>query len=192
MLNKKIIILICILAFVVFAIYSLNRYKRSYNELTVNELPSAIKNSPSPEDSKGEAIVIPSNDVVANTYGTWKIVYTAGKGGIAIGGGVALHISPFWGWTPPQNSNQDYPGYTTVSTSNDKAKLDLLVGYPHYIVKKIKDVPLTYKQSITITYGDTGEGKHPFGQARCDKYAEDGEEFFIKVDGDGDGHFYPI
>ena len=192
MLNKKIIILICILAFVVFAIYSLNRYKRSCNELTVNELPSAIKNSPSPEDSKGEAIVIPSNDVVANTYGTWKIVYTAGKGGIAIGGGVALHISPFWGWTPPQNSNQDYPGYTTVSSSNDKTKLDVLPGYPHHIVVRIKDVPLTYKQSITITYGDTGEGKHPFGQARCDKYAEDGEEFFVKVDGDGDGHFYPI
>ncbi len=192
MLNKKIIILTLILIVVVTAIYLLNRHKKSHNELSANESSLATKNSPSPGDGKGEAIVVPSDDVVVNTYGTWKIVYTVGKEGIAIGGGIAVHISPFWGWTPPQNSNQDYPGYTTVSTSNDKAELDVLTGYPHYIIARIKNAPLSYKQTITVIYGDTGGGTHPFGKARCDKYAEDGEEFFIKVDGDGDSHFYPI
>jgi len=148
--------------------------------------------TPSIKDGKGSALVIPSDDVVINTYGTWRIVYTVGQEGIDIGGGIVLHISPFWGWTPPQNSNPDYPGFTTVKASNDKALLDILVGQPHYLVVRIKEVALTYKQSITITYGDTGEGKHPRGKAKCDKYAEDGEEFFIKVDGDGDGYFYPI
>ncbi len=57
---------------------------------------------------------------------------------------------------------------------------------------RTKDVPLTVKDSITVTYGDTAGGRHPLGSARCDTYAEEGEDFFIKVDGDGDGHFYAI
>jgi len=192
MLYRRIILLICILATVVFSIYFLNRYKNSHNKLTVNKSTSAKKYPPSPENDRGKAVVIPDDDVMVNTYGTWKIVYTVGKKGIAMGGGIVVHISPYWGWTPPQDSNQDYPGYTTVSTSNDKAKLDVLVGSPHYVVVRTNEVPLTYKQSITVIYGDSGRGKHPFGKAKCDKYAEDGEEFFIKVDTDGDGYFYPI
>ena len=192
MSNRKIIIVICILTAVVFSNYSLNRYKKSHNELTANESAPATENFLSPEDGKGEAVVIPNDDVAVNTYGTWKIVYTVGKEGISIGGGIAVHISPYWGWTPPQNSSQDYPGYTTVSTSNDKAQLDVLIGYPNYVVIRTEGVPLNYKQSITVTYGDTGGNKHPLGKAKCDKYAEEGEEFFIKVDGDGDGYFYPI
>jgi len=192
MLNRKITLLICILASVVSHIYFLDGYKNSqhvemgYASALEEKTPASIK------DGKGTAVVIPSDDVVVNTYGTWKIVYTVGKEGIDRGGGIAVHISPFWGWTPPQNSNQDYPGYITVTTSNDKATLDVLVGQPHYVVVRTQEIPLTYKQSITITYGDTGEGKHPHGKAKCDKYAEDGEEFFIKVDGDGDGYFHPI
>jgi len=192
MLNRKIILLICIVVSVVFSIYFLNRYQKSQHEEMGYAFALEEKTPASFKDGKGTAVVIPSDDVVVNTYGTWKIVYTVGKEGIDGGGGIAVHISPFWGWTPPQNSNQDYPGYVTVSTSNDKAKLDVLVGYPHYVVVRTQGVSLTYKQSITVTYGDTGEGKHPLGKAKCDKYAEDGEEFFIKVDGDGDGQFYPI
>lgn len=192
MLSRRIIFLICILATVAFSIFFLNRFKNSQNELTGTESDSVKKYSPIPENGKGTAVVIPSDDVVVNTYGTWKIVYTVGKEGINRGGGIAVHISPFWGWTKPQNSNQDYPGYVTVSTSDAKATLDVSVGYPHYVVVRTQGSPITYKQSITVTYGDTGGGKHPLGKAKCDKYAEDEEEFFIKVDSDGDGHFYPI
>lgn len=192
MFNKRIILLTGTLAIVVISIYLLNQYKHNQKELTANKSVSAKKYSPLPENDKGKAVVIPSDDVAVNTYGTWKVVYTVGKEGIASGGGIVVHISPYWGWSAPQNSNQDYPGYITVSTSNDKAKLDVLVGYPHHVVVRTKEVPLTYKQSIILTYGDTGEGKHPFGKAKCDKYAEDGEEFFIKVDGEGDGYFRPI
>jgi hypothetical protein len=164
----------------------------SQNQATEDQ-PTAMVNSPSsPLDGKGAARVIPNDPVAVNTYGTWEVVYSVGKGGIAAGGGIAVHISPYWGWTQPQNKNPDYPGYTTVSTSNQKAALDIVIGSPHYIVVRTKDTPLTLNDTITITYGDTGGGKHPAGRARCDRYAEEGEEFFIKVDGDGDGHFYPI
>ena len=147
---------------------------------------------PSLRDGKGTARVIPNDPVVVNTYGTWKIVYSVGTEGIGVGGGIAVHISPYWGWSQPQNRNPDYPGYTTVSTSNEKAALDIVIGSPHYIVVRTKEIPLTVNDTITITYGDTGTGKHPSGKARCDRYAEEGEDFFVKVDGDGDGHFYPI
>ena len=66
------------------------------------------------------------------------------------------------------------------------------MGSPNYVVVRTKEVPLTVNDTITITYGDTDLEKHPQGRARCDRYAEEGEDFFIKVDGDGDGHFYPI
>ena len=120
MFNKRIILLTCTLAIVVISIYLLNQYKHKQKELTANESVSAKKYSPLTENGKGEAVVIPSDDVVVNTYGTWKVVYTVGKEGITGGGGIVVHISPYWGWSAPQNSNQDYPGYITVSTSNDR------------------------------------------------------------------------
>jgi len=164
----------------------------SQNQRTGDQSTAMVNSPSSPLDGKGAARVIPNDPVAVNTYGTWEVTYSVGEGGIAVGGGIAVHISPYWGWTQPQNRNPDYPGYTTVSTSNQKATLDSVIGSPHYIVVRVKDSPLTFNDTITITYGDTGGGKHPSGSARCDRYAEEGEEFFIKVDGDGDGHFYPI
>jgi hypothetical protein len=164
----------------------------SQSETAGNDSTAAASPTPSLQDGKGTARLIPKAPIVVNTHGTWKIVYTVGREGISVGGGIAVHISPYWGWTPPQNRNRDYPGYTTVSTSNEKATLDIVIGDLHYIVVRTRGVPLTDKQTITVTYGDSAEGKHPLGRARCDTYAEEGEDFFIKVDGDGDGHFYAI
>ena len=154
--------------------------------------PATANPTPSPQDGKGTARLIPNTPVVVNTQGTWKIVYTVGEEGITAGGGIAVHISPYWGWTPPQNRNRDYPGYTTVSTSNKKVTLDTVTGSPNYVVVRTQGIPLTSGDTITVIYGDTAGGKHPLGSARCDSYAEEGEDFFIKVDGDGDGHFYGI
>jgi hypothetical protein len=191
MLNRKIFFII--LLFVLAASFTYLFSKKSTPQDEVNTaLPLEIQHSPSGKDGKGTAVVTPGSAVEVNSWGSWKIIYTVGEEGIAAGGGIAVHISPYWGWTAPQNSNQDYPGYTTVSTSNAKATLDVLTGSPHYIVIRTKEVPLTHKQSITVIYGDTDEGTHPLGKAKCDKYAEDGEDFFIKADVDGDGHFYPI
>ena len=132
----------------------------SQNE-TAGDQPTTTVNLPSsPQDGKGAARVIPNDPVVINTYGTWEIVYSVGREGIAPGGGIAVHISPYWGWTQPQNRNPDYPGYTTVSTSNQKVTLDIAIGSPHYIVVRTKDTPLTLNDTITITYGDTSGGKH--------------------------------
>ncbi len=178
-----------ILAFVLYAFWNL----RMESDETAKGYSSSVPSRPpSPQDGKGTAQVVPNSDVVVNTYGTWKIVYTVGEEGIDVGGGIAVHVSPYWGWSAPQNENRDYPGYTSVSTSRKEASLDVLFGYPHYLVIRTKDIPLAQGDTITVTYGDTSGGKHPQGKARCDKYAEVGEKFFVKVDGDGDGHFYPI
>ena len=58
---------------------------------------TAVANSPSSlQDGKGTARVIPNDPVVINTSGTWQIVYSVGKEGIGVGGGIAVHISPYW------------------------------------------------------------------------------------------------
>lgn len=192
MLTRSSIFSICLVISLFFSIPSLT-IKKISRPARAADNPAEVKfHSPSPKDGKGEAAVLPNDDVVVNSYGTWKIVYTVGKEGIDPGGGIAVHISPYWGWTPPQNRERNYPGYTTVATSNEKATLDVLIGSPHYVVVRTREGPLAFGESITVTYGDTGGGSHPLAKAKCDRYAEDDEKFFIKVDGDGDGHFYPL
>jgi hypothetical protein len=127
-----------------------------------------------------------------NERGTWTILYTAAPGGIAEGGGIVLHISPFWGWSVPQNSNPDYPGYATVHSSNRGIELDVLTSDLHYVLVRVKGGELAAGETISITYGDTGDGRRPGGRAKGDRYAEGGERFLVKVDGDGDGFFVPV
>lgn len=151
------------------------------------------QNSPSAQDGKGKAVVIPNRDVVVSFPGTWKLVFTVAETGIAMGGGVAFHISPFWGWTPPQNHSPTVPGYVTVSCSNRKADLDILTDRGNnYVIARTTNMELVSGDKITVIYGDTQGGKNPGARARADRYAEQGERFFIKVDGDGDGRFFAI
>jgi hypothetical protein len=132
---------------------------------------------PAPEDGKGTAVVIPDNDVFCGAPGTWTLTFTVAKTGIAVGGGVAFHVSPFWGWTPPQNYSPMMPGYVSVLGSNRDASLDVLTGGDqNYILVRTTARPLLSGDTIKVVYGDT----------------QNGEYLFIKVDGDGDGHFFAI
>jgi len=178
MFTKRLSFLTPLLLALGCALCTASSAEASQGETVGNGSTAAANPTPSLQDGKGTARLIPNAPIVVNTPGTWKIVYTVGREGIGAGGGIAVHISPYWGWTPPQNSNRDYPGYTTVSTSNEKAILDTVIGDFHYIVVRTGEVPLAEKQTITVTYGDTAGGKHPLGRSRCDKYAEEGEDFF--------------
>ncbi len=160
---------------------------------TVREKPSAEPAAPSAQDGTGTASVTPADDVVCSRPGTWTITYTAGQAGIAEGGGIAVHISPFWGWTPPQTGNPAAPGHVTAECSRPDIELDVqAVGTNHYILVRLGKGALAGGDTVTVTYGDTGGGARPEARARADRYAEQHERFYIKVDGDGDGYFFPI
>jgi hypothetical protein len=147
---------------------------------------------PSPSDGKGTASLQEAAPAVAGFPGTWTITYTAAGEGVAVGGGVVLQVSPFWQWSPPQDRFPDYPGYTTVSCSDPGVHLDVATGQHPFIVARVREKPLAAGETISFVYGDTSGGANPRAAAIADRYAEHGENFFIKVDGDGDEYFAPI
>jgi hypothetical protein len=143
-------------------------------------------------DGKGTATVEPAGPVSALSWGTWTITYVAGQTGIATGGGIVFQVSPFWEWSNPQNMEPDYHGYTTITSNNKDAKFDIQLSNFHHIIIRLAEGELAGSDTVRIIYGDTGNGKHPRGAAVADRYAEREEEFFLKVDGNGDNFFVPI
>jgi hypothetical protein len=143
-------------------------------------------------DGLGTAYITPAEDVNAGSLHTWKINYIASEKGIATGGGIVFHISPFWGWTPPQNRSPQQPGFINIICSNSIIKPDIEVNSRNnYVMVRFNDQPLKYGEQITLVYGDT-QGKFNNAKSHSDIYAENDERFYIKVDGDGDGFFTPI
>ena len=63
-------------------------------------------------DSVGIAEISPCDIIAVNHRGSWKIKYTAGPGGILIGGKVRITIPH--GFSPPQITEFFNPGFCTV------------------------------------------------------------------------------
>ncbi len=155
-----------------------------------SEVTTGLKADPS--DGRGWAEVRPADPIRVMQWGTWTITYVADLTGIATGGGILFQVSPFWGWSQPQPSDPDYPGYTTVRSSDREVKFELQGSNLHWLLIRVSEGKLSAGDSVLITYGDTGNGAHMGGSAQADRYAERGEEFLIKVDGNGDGFYVPI
>ncbi|MCP4716596.1 MAG: hypothetical protein GY868_15855, partial [Deltaproteobacteria bacterium] len=152
-----------------------------------------VQPNPSPLDGRGTARIIPAHAIPVSFPGTWQIEFTTDAAGIAPGGGIVFHISPFWGWTGPQNYDQSQPGYCTVSSSNSDISLKVTTNPKlHYVMVSTAAGSLQANDQVTLTYGDTQNGRYPRARALADKYAEQNERFFIKVDGDGDGAYAAI
>jgi len=147
----------------------------------------------SPSDGKGAAVVSPEAPIRVEERGTWTIVFTAGPDGIAVGGGVVLQVSPFWGWSPPQSFDARAPGYTSVTSSDPSVHVTVRENTAlHWIQAVVAGAPLAPGQTITFVYGDTGDGENPTAAAAADRFAEREEELLVKVDGDGDGYYTAI
>ena len=148
--------------------------------------------SPHESDGRGTATVYPDDPVRVLQRGTWTITYVADSTGIATGGGIVLQISPFWGWSQPQSEDPDFPGYTAVRSSRRDVDFEMTGSDLHYLLITLSKGELAGGDTVRIVYGDTGGGAHPRGAAVADRYAERGEEFYLKVDGNGDTFFTPI
>lgn len=140
----------------------------------------------SPADGGGSAIVLgldggPPPPAIAGGRGGWRLVYTAGERGVAVGGRVDLQVSPFWGWSTPQVESPTEPGFTRVTgpgaglecdaSTRDAQRLSILIG----------GRALAAGERIAIEYG-VGPAA-----ARVDDFAERRSRFWFAVDGDGDG-----
>lgn len=118
---------------------------------------------------------------VVSTPGRWTLVYEAGPDGIAVGGMLYLQVSPFWDWSTPQVEETDAPGFTEVSTSAPGIELFAATLDRQLLGIEIQGRPLGEGERIQIVYGAGPAG------AYADRMAERGSQFWIAVDGDGDG-----
>ncbi|UCG32851.1 MAG: CehA/McbA family metallohydrolase [Phycisphaerales bacterium] len=194
---SKALTILCVLAMVTAVLHAFvaGRAEESDDESDPKPrvvLPDESAYAPSPHDGKGRAAVTP--DVVGvREPVTMTIVYTAAGEGIAVGGGVACMVSQFWGWSQPQDVSPQIPGYVTVRCSDEQVKLDTYVDRQNgSVVAIIRERPLEAGTALNFVYGDTSGGRNARARGLTDRYAERGERFFIKVDGDGDGFFTAI
>ena len=118
---------------------------------------------------------------VAGQPGTWTVVYEAGSLGIAEGGVLFFQAPPFWGWSPPQVSYPEAPGFTEITTPATDVELRPETLGEGLLAIHVGARPLSDGERVRITYGAGPQG------ARADRYAERDSPFWIGVDGDGDG-----
>ena len=153
--------------------------------------PAGPPPAPAPEDGQGSVTLTPADPVVASSFGSWRVEWTAGPDGLAEGGGVVLQVSPFWGWSPPQISRPGMPGFTTLACSDPSARFDLTEGgVPMTVVARLASGRLEAGATVAFVYGDSTRGG-PGSLSRTDRYAERFERLLIKTDGNGDGWFEP-
>jgi len=138
-----------------------------------------------PSDGGGRAWIEPDPEssavAIAGAPGRWTIVYEAGPLGVEEGGAVFLQVSPFWGWSTPQVSDEEAPGYTTVTTNAPGIELEPATLEQQLLAIQVASGALREGDRIRIVYGAGPRG------ATADRYAERGSRFWIAVDGDGDG-----
>jgi len=129
----------------------------------------------------GSAVIVPNRDVVAGSFGTWEIIYTAGEAGLDTTD--ALNIYFPYGFNPPllhyptfpkgliHNYNEERsrsfsPGLTSVSTTRAGTELILYTSIRDYSRQSegtnlyigISGEPLRPGDKITVLYGDTTYG----------------------------------
>jgi hypothetical protein len=135
-----------------------------------------------PADGGGRAWIEKGpRTVEAGSSGAWTLVYEAGPEGIATGRMLFLQVSPFWGWSTPQVTREDAPGYTRVSTDAPGVTLEPSTVDQQLLGIRIGGRALAAGERVRIDYG-----AGPL-QARADRFAERGSRFWVAVDGDGDG-----
>ena len=129
----------------------------------------------------GSAVIVPNEDVVAGSFGTWEIIYTAGEAGLDTTD--ALNIYFPYGFNPPllhyptfpkgmiHNYNEERsrsfsPGLTSIRTTSPGTELILYTSIRDYSRQSegtnlyigISSEPLGPGDKITVLYGDTTYG----------------------------------
>lgn len=138
-----------------------------------------------PSDGGGAAWIVEDDsgngEVMAGRPSQWTLVYEAGPLGIAEGGWIFFQAPPFWGWSSPQVTSPEWPGFTVVSSDVEGLELDPLAVDEGLLGIQIQGQRMLEGDRVTIVYGASEQG------AIADRFAEGESRFFVAVDGDGDG-----
>lgn len=136
-------------------------------------------------DQYGTARLEPTDEVVAGTYSTWTITYTAGELGIDDGGTLKIAANMSSDWGRPQFDDPSSDNYTMVETAGEatvEARWDsdgYIRPWKGTITIDVFDGALAPGETVTITIGELGGGS--LGH-QAQTFPEEGFELIVLVD----------
>ena len=132
----------------------------------------------------GKVCLEPRDEVVAGSYGTWTLTYTAGKKGVATGGRIRIYTDSDSDRATPQMDNPSGADYLTIEAPKD-ARIGVLVQSVLSIMVVVNGRALQPGEQVSVTYGDRDEGGAGF---RSQTFQEARHYFWVDVDTAGDGN----
>lgn len=149
----------------------------------------------------GKAELVGPDTVEVLTHNSWTLRYTAGKAGIAPGGGLRIAMRHIVQWSPPQTKDPRAEAYLTATASNGAPVL-IYIEYnaskrffrryhPWQNIVEIilPDKGLAEGETLSIVYGDPAQGSKGM---RVQPFDEEDFTFKVYVDPRADDTFYPL
>ena len=130
----------------------------------------------------GEVRLEPRDEVVAGSYGTWTLTYTAGKKGVATGGRIRIYTDSDSDRATPQMDDPAGADYLTIEAPQ-AARIGVLVQSVLSAVLIVNGRALQPGEQVVVTYGDRSEGGPGF---RSQTFQEARHYFWVDVDTAGD------
>jgi len=134
------------------------------------------------------ATIDPAGDVIAGSYGTWRLTCEVGSGGLSRGARIRIHTDSDTDWGVPQFDDPSGPDYMTVRTPRGADVTALAQGF-RSLLFTVTGRALEPGEQIVLTYGDRSGGGPG---ARTQTFAEARRYFAVDVDVDGAGRFVPV
>ena len=136
----------------------------------------------------GSARVLETDAVVAGEYGTWRLVFTVGTGGLGTGGSVRIGTDSDSDWGLPQLHDPTAAEYLTVMPPDGA---EVVTQVPDLVTVLVINTGRTLGEGeeILVTYGDRSGGGPG---SRSQTFIEPRRYFWIEVDAEGSGDFVPI
>ena len=131
----------------------------------------------------GSAALHPATDVVAASYGTWTLTYTAGEKGVGTGGTIRIYTDSDSDRATPQIDDPTGADYLTLDAPKE-ARVGVVVQSVMSLLLTVNGRALAPGEQVSVTYGDTTGGGPGF---RAQTFAEARHYFWVDVDA-GDGN----
>ena len=136
----------------------------------------------------GKVDLNPRDEVVAGSYGTWTLTYTAGKKGVATGGRIRIYTDADSDRGTPQMDDPGGADYLTIEAPK-AAQIGVLVQSVLSVMLVVNGRALQPGEQVAVTYGNRSEGGPGF---RSQTFQEARHYFWVDVDTAGDGNIVTL
>ncbi|MGH2355932.1 MAG: hypothetical protein ACRDJN_30370, partial [Chloroflexota bacterium] len=132
----------------------------------------------------GQATLDPAGEVIASSYGTWRLTYMVGAGGIAPGGRIRISTECDTDWGVPQLHDPAGAEYLTVAAPAEARLAVAVQDDKGRLLLTVLGRGLLAGEHVVVTYGDRSRGGPG---SRSQTFLEPKRYFRVDVDTDGSG-----